>query len=113
MDYKEWQSFEKELLDRGYKKWTSALYGEEDFDVSKKFIVDDNQDDPKEYVIIFRFWDFEKYRINVGYSVSVAIMPHFDGRADMLISTDVTNIKRIEEIAEHYYQLVVKEFNLE
>ena len=48
----------------------------------------------------------------MGYTVSVAIMPHFDGRADMLISTDVTDIKRIEEIAEHYYQLVVKEFNL-
>ena len=112
MKLKEWQSFEKELLDRGYRKWTSALYGEEDFDMSKKIIVDDNQDNSKEYVIIFKFWDFEKYREGMGYTVSVAIMPHFDGRADMLISTDVTDIKRIEEIAEHYYQLVVKEFNL-
>ena len=95
MKLEEWQSFEKELLDKGYKKWTSALYGEEDFDVSKKIIVDDNQDNPKEYVIIFRFWDFEKYRKDVGYSVSVAIMPYFDGRADMIIGGDITDIDHI------------------
>ena len=52
------QEFEKMLLDRGYKKWTRCLHGQEDYDVSRLIKDDDGE---HLYQIIFRFWDWTKY----------------------------------------------------
>jgi len=111
MDKHEWKDFENDLLDRGYKKWTSSKHGEEDFDVSR-MVKDDSKD---MYQLIFRFWDFEKYKEGAGYSVDFVVMPCIDGRMDAICSSMDNglskNIEFAEKFAEDYYLFVQNELN--
>lgn len=104
----EWEAFEKALLDRGYKKWTRAKYGEEDFDVSK--MVRNGEEDM--YQLIFRFWDFEQFKEGVGYSVDFVVMPCIDGRMDAICSSMSnglsTNIEFAEKFAKEYYEFITE-----
>lgn len=106
------QDFEKMLLDRGYRKWTIALYGKEDYDVSH-MVKDDAGED--KYQIIFRFWDWTKYgRPELSgeneASIDLVVMPCFDGRADLEISSCSRKIQldveRMEKLAEDYYEFI-------
>lgn len=105
----EWETFEKSLLNRGYKKWIMACYGEEDFDVS--IMVRDGDKDL--YQLIFRFWDFEKYKEGVGYSVDFVVMPCIDGRMDAICSSMANdldnNVEFAEKFAKDYYKFVIKQ----
>lgn len=104
----EWKAFEKSLLDRGYKKWTRAKYGEEDFDVSK--MVRNGEKDM--YQLIFRFWDFEQFKEGAGYSVDWVVLPCIDGRMDAICSSMSNNlntdIKFAEKFAKEYYEFIMK-----
>lgn len=106
------QDFEKMLLDRGYRKWTRCLHGLEDYDVSRLIKDDDGED---MYQIIFRFWDWTKYsRPELAgeneASIDLVIMPCFDGRADLEISSCSEGIQldvdRMEKLAEEYYGFI-------
>lgn len=104
----EWEAFEKSLLDRGYKKWSRACYGDEDFDISK--MVRNGENDM--YQLIFRFWDFEQFREGARYSVDFVVMPCIDGRMDAIcssMSNDLsTNIEFAEKFAKEYYEFITK-----
>jgi hypothetical protein len=104
----EWEAFEKSLLDRGYKKWVRACYGEEDFDVSKMVM----NGEKNMYQLIFRFWDFEQFKEGVGYSVDFVVMPCIDGRMDAICSSMDNNlntdIEFAEKFAKEYYEFVTK-----
>lgn len=104
MTKKQIDAFEKKLIKRGYKKWVRACYGEEDYDVSTA--VRDN-DGELLYQIIYRFWDFEQYRVGAGYSVDLAIMPRLDGRADIILSDfdkfPIEDVDQVEKLARLYY----------
>lgn len=104
----EWEAFEKSLLDRGYKKWVRACYGEEDFDVSK--MVRNGEKDM--YQLIFRFWDFEQFREDAGYSVDFVVMPCIDGRMDAICSNMSNNldtdIEFAEKFAKEYYEFITE-----
>lgn len=108
MEKTEWKVFEKSLLDRGYRKWFSAKYGEEDFDVSK--MVRNGEEDM--YQLIFRFWNFEQFREGAGYSVDFVVMPCIDGRMDAVCSSMSnglsTNIEFAEKFAKEYYEFVTE-----
>ena len=113
MDYEEWRTFENTLLDKGYKKWTRAKYGEEDFDVSR-MIRGESKDGPEDmYQLIFRFWDFEQFKEGAGYSVDFVVMPCIDGRMDAICSNMSNNLSQnisfAEMFAKDYYEFVTKE----
>ena len=109
--------FEQKLLSRGYKKWTQALYSTEDYDVSR--LIRDEEGEDK-YQIIFRFWDWAKYRCSFPAvevaekyecSVDLVIMPcGLDCRADIILSSFdreiITDVERVEKMAEEYYQFI-------
>lgn len=113
MTHEEWKAFEDTLINRGYKKWTQAKYGIEDFDVS--IMAREYTDDgPKDlYQLIFRFWDFEQFREGVGYSVDFVVMPCIDGRMDVICSSmanDIdNNVEFAEKFAKNYYKFVIKQ----
>lgn len=54
------EAFAEELIKRGYRKWTQAKYGDEDYDVSHLFRDEDGE---QMYQIIYRFWDWTKYQL--------------------------------------------------
>ena len=110
MTYQEITAFEQKLLARGYKHWDSALYGTEDYDVSKLF----RDGDTHLYQIIFKFWDWRKYNTG-GYheecAVDAVIMPCFDGRADLELCSigqkdKVLDIEWVENVAKDFYEFI-------
>ena len=109
MTQEEWKAFEDTLIKRGYKKWTRAKYGEEDFDAS--IMVRDGDKDL--YQLIFRFWDFEQFKESAGYSVDFVVMPCIDGRMDVICSAMTNgldnNIEFAEKFAKDYYKFVIKQ----
>ena len=113
MTQEEWKAFEDTLAKRGYKKWTRAKYGEEDFDMSimvkNKSIEDEYR---YKYQLIFRFWDFEQFREGAGYSVDFVVMPCIDGRMDAICSAMANdldnNVEFAEQFAKDYYKFVIK-----
>ena len=113
MTKKAMQEFEKMLLDRGYRKWTCCLHGQEDYDVSR-LIKDDEGEDL--YQIIYRFWDWTKYgrpemTDENEAAIDVVFMPCLDRRADLEISSCLTkvhlDVDRMEKLAKDYYEFII------
>lgn len=115
MTTEEYLQWEKEAIERGYKKY-STTSSSNDYSYFKT--IGENGDGYK-YMIEWRVWDFHKY---IGrdptfaenpYSLEVNIMPDsskYDMRLDMLIGNPlVFGFDRIEEIAGRYYQFWMKE----
>lgn len=112
MTHNEWKDFEDTLIKRGYRVWTRAKYGEEDFDVSI-MVREYTDDEPKDlYQLIFRFWDFEQFKDGTGYSVDFVVMPCIDRRMDAICSSMTNdldnNIEFAEQFAKDYYEFVIK-----
>ena len=112
MTKKAMQDFEKMLLGRGYRKWRRDLYGAEDYYVSRTVSGDFGE---VKYQIIFRFWDWTVYgRPELSgeneASIDLVVMPCFDGRADLEISSCSReiqlNVERMEKLAEDYYEFI-------
>lgn len=106
------EAFADELIKRGYRKWTQAKYGEEDYDVSRMFRDDDDND---LYQIIYRFWDWTKYpRAHDEFSIDIVILPclHSYGRADIILSNcefkHFLDIDWTEKFAKEYYEFITK-----
>lgn len=104
MTKKQVDAFEKKLIKRGYMKWIHYCYGDEDFDVST-MVKDDEGNN--QYQIIYRFWDFEKYKAGAGYSVDLVVMPCIEGRGDMILSNfgklPIQDVDQVEKLARLYY----------
>lgn len=104
------EAFAEKLLKRGYRKWTQAKYGAEDYDVSRMIRDDDGED---MYQIIYRFWDWTKYpHVPKEMSIDVVIMPCFDGRADLELSSidnpSYLDVEWTEKFAKEYYEFITK-----
>lgn len=76
---------------------------------AKAFRDDDGE---LRYQIFFQIWNFEKYKADAGWSVSVAILPNsLDdlGRRDLQLSTNwTTNVDKVQTVAESYYWFIKK-----
>ena len=113
MTANELETLEKTLIERGYKKIKTCLYGEEDYDVYKAFRDEEGE---LKYQIFYQVWEFERYQRGAGYSTSVAIMPDsiIDnvGRRDLELSTDyarsIDGIEKVEKIADAYYRFITE-----
>ena len=112
MGTEEYLKWEKEAVDRGYKKYTTTTSAN-DYSYFKTIGKEDGR---YKYMIEWRVWSLLKYidrdsklRDN-PYSLEVNIMPDsikYDMRLDMLIGEPlVFGFDRIEEIAERYYQFI-------
>ena len=108
------QEFEQKLLERGYKKSSVFLVSKEDYDVYRA--IRDKEGEVI-YQIFYRFWDWTKYnppKLTEEYeaSIDLVIMPCFDGRADLTISSCDSNahldIDKMEKLAEEYYQFIIE-----
>ena len=115
MTTEEYLQWEKEAIERGYKKY-STTSSTNDYSYFKT--IGEN-DDGYKYMIEWRVWDWHKY---IGrdpslaerpYSLEVNIMPDsckYDMRLDFLIGEPLKfGFDKIEEIAEHFHQFLVKE----
>jgi hypothetical protein len=112
MTTEEYQKWEKEAIERGYKKY-STTSSSNDYSYFKT--IGKKGDDYK-YMIEWRVWDWRKYIDrdpsvkDSPYSLEVNILPNsckYDMRLDMLIGEPlVFGFDRIEEIADRYYQFI-------
>ena len=114
---------EQNLIDTGYRKLTSACYGQGKYDETYDYYkpVRDSKGELL-YQIFYRIWDYTdepeyvKARLNKHmFGIELAIMPAGNERADLCyISvdfTDVDSIKRYEIVSENFYKFC-KENNL-
>lgn len=108
------EAFAKKLIKRGYRKWTQAKYGEENYDVSHLF---KNVNDEDMYQIIYRFWDWTVYQLpkdQEEFSIDLVIMPclHTYGRADLILSNmeskNYLDIGWTEKFAKEYYEFITE-----
>lgn len=112
MNKTEAEAFAEELIKRGYRKWTYAKYGDEDYDVSL-FFRDENDNDL--YQIIYRFWDWTQYpKATDEFSIDIVIMPclHIYGRADLILSNceskNYLDVEWTEKFAKDYYEFIME-----
>ena len=110
MTYKDVCDFESKLDSAGYKKIMSCKANlDDDYEWYKAFR---DKDGERLYQIFFCFWNFEKYKDGVGWSVSVSIMPNSLndlGRRDLEMSVDwSTNLNKVEKAAEMFYETIRK-----
>lgn len=122
MTQKELDKFEKELKEKGYKKYPP--YNRANRCWYKSFGESKHEEDRSNYQIAFSIWDFSPYAerdVNLKknpYSASVAILLSrcIDERVDMEVGSVNDNrykdIDYIERIAESFYQWAEKEIEL-
>ena len=112
MTEQEYLQWEKEAIERGYKKYNTTS-SSNDYSYFKTI---GKNDDGFQYMIEWRVWDWRKYIDRDAtvkdrhFSLEVNIIPDsvkYDMRLDMLIGEPlVFGFDRIEEIAERYYQFI-------
>lgn len=122
MTKKELDKFEKELKEKGYKKYPP--YNRSDRCWFKSFGESKHEENRSNYQIAFSIWDFSRYADRDAslkknpYSASVAILLSrcIDERVDVEVGS--VNDKRykdvdyIERIAESFYNWAEKEIKL-
>lgn len=111
-EYKEW---EKEAIERGYRKYNTTS-STNDYSYFKTIGKSDGH---YKYMIEWRVWDFNKYADRdptlkkSPFSLEVNIMPDSikaDMRLDMLIGDPlVFGFDKIEVIAENYHKFLIAE----
>lgn len=104
------EAFAEKLIKRGYIRWNQALYGEEDYDVSR-MIRDDNGE--QMYQIIYRFWDWTQFTwADDEVSIDLVLMPVLDDRADLILdcvgSKNYLDVEWTEKFAKEYYDFITE-----
>ena len=115
MTEQEYLQWEKEAIERRYKKYNTTS-SSNDYSYFKTIGKNDNG---FQYMIEWRVWDWRKYIDRDAtvkdrpFSLDVNIIPDsgkYDMRLDMLIGEPlVFGFDRIEDMAERYYQFVKNE----
>lgn len=115
MKTKEYLKWEKEAVERGYKKYNTTS-STNDYSYFKTV---EKKDGRYKYMIEWRVWSWLKYAdrdpslVDRPYSLEVNIMPDScknDMRLDFLIGEPLKfGFDKIEEIAENYYHFLVEE----
>lgn len=115
MKTKEYLKWEKEAVERGYKKYNTTS-STNDYSYFKTI---GKTDEGYKYMIEWRVWSWHKYidrdpyLKDNPYSLEVNIIPDScknDMRLDFLIGEPLKfGFDKVEEIAEHFYQFLVKD----
>lgn len=115
MTTKEYIKWEKEAIERGYKKYTTTS-STNDYSYFKTIGKNDGS---YKYMIEWRVWDWRKYTeidanlVDRPYSLDVNIMPDsvlHDMRLDMLIGEPLKlGFDKVEEVADNYYKFLMTE----
>lgn len=115
MTEKEYLKWEKEAIERGYRKYNTTS-SSNDYSYFKTI---GKTDEGYRYMIEWRVWDWRKYitqnitTANRPYSLEVNIIPDsvkYDMRLDMLVGDPLKfGFDKIEEIAENYYKFLITE----
>jgi len=112
VEFRDFHGLESYLLLKGYKKYETQKYRNEDFAFWKSFDITYEEEDSKQigYQVGLLFYDTSKYDIpdNTHYGIQFEFVSgdkiEFD-RADFTISDDIT-IFRFEEICEKLYRFL-------
>ena len=119
----QFDKLEKQLLDRGYKKYNQHWH-REDYVIGKSFHKDDNQwdEDRAGYQVLLSIYDNtlhpeyydripKEQRNHVGIEIHVDVSRIIDERMEFTTSwSDKTTIEEVERLAESFYQWVCKEY---
>lgn len=114
MTEKEYLKWEKETIERGYRKYNTGLSNDYSY-----FKIIGKTDKGYRYIIEWMVWDWRKHitqnitTANSPYSLEVNIIPDSiknDMRLDMLIGDPLKfGFDKIEEIAENYHRFLITE----
>ena len=119
----QFDKLERQLLDRGYKKYKQHWH-REDYVIGKSFHRGDNQWDENRagYQLLLRIYDYtlhpEYYdrmpkvsQNYVGIEIHVDVSRIIDERMEFTTSwSDETTIEEVERLAEGFYQWVCTEY---
>lgn len=120
MKKEQFDKLEKQLLDRGYKKYNQHWH-REDYVIGKPFHRGDNRwdEDRAGYQLLLSIYDYtlhpeyydrmtKEQRNHVGIEIHVDVSRIIDERMDFTTSwRDETTIEEVERLAESFYQLVL------
>lgn len=123
MKNEQFDKLEKQLLDRGYKKYNQH-WRREDYVIGKSFHKDDNQWDEERagYQVLLSIYDNtlhpeycdripKEQRDNVGIEIHTDVSRIIDEILEFTTSwNDETTIEEVERLAESFYQWVCKEY---
>ena len=111
------KNFEKVLENNDYTKVKETWWNKSDYQYYKAFYSINSDKKELLYQIFFEFWDFTKYTDSPNdWNISVTIMPEsrIAGRKDLSLSVDwVTNLHKVEYMAQEFYKLVSRIDDLE
>ena len=123
MNKEQFDKLEKQLIERGYKKYVQHWH-HEDYMLGKSFHREDNQWDEGragcqlllciyDYTLHPEFFDrtSKEQRDHVGIEIHVDVSRIMDERMDFTTNwDDNTSIEESERLAESFYQWVCKEY---
>lgn len=117
MNKKEFEVFEKKLLERGYRKWYNQ-FDHSDYNLYKSFRREDNKfdEDRAAYQLFLRVYDYtlkdwpnlpKDMRDHIGIEIAVMVSRVIDERLDLTVPfKDSDTIEAVEELAESFYKWV-------
>lgn len=123
MNKKQFDKLEKQLLDRGYKKYNQHWH-HEDYVIGKSFHRDDNRwdEDRAGYQLLLSIYDYtlhpeyydripKEQRDYVGIEIHTDVSRNIDERMEFTTNwDDNTSIEEVERLSESFYQWVCKEY---
>lgn len=120
MTHEEYNRFAEELQRRGYRKYPSPRYGNDDYAWFKSFGESQFEEDRSNYQICFDVFDFSPYANRApflrenpyGIEPLILISRTINERVDLHLSYAKvvdTNIDEIERLAESFYKWAEKE----
>lgn len=123
MNKKQFDKLEKQLLDRGYKKYNQHWH-HEDYVIGKSFHRGDNQwdEDRAGYQLLLSIYDYtlhpeyydrmpKEEQDNVGIDIHVDVSRIIDERKEFTTTwRDESTIEEVEHLAENFYQWVCNEY---
>lgn len=123
MNKEQFDKLEKQLLDRGYKKYNQHWH-HEDYVIGKSFHRNDNQWDEERagYQLILSIYDYtlhpeyhdrmaKEMQDYVGIEIHVDVSRIIDERKEFTTTwRDESTIEEVEHLAENFYQWVCKEY---
>lgn len=123
MTQEEYNRFAGELQRRGYRKYSSSQFRNEDYSWFKSFGKSKFEEDRSNYQVCFDVIDFSPYadreprfkKAPYGIEPLILISRTIDERVDLRLShikVKDNNIDEIERLAESFYKWVEKEFEV-
>ena len=123
MNKKQFDKFEKQLLNRGFKKYIQHWH-KEDYIIGKSFHKGDNRwdEDRAGYQVILSIYDNtihpeyydrmpKELRDHVGLEIHIDVSRTIDERMDFATNWEEnTSIEEVERLAESFYKWVCKEY---